>query len=292
MGKNSGIQKKVWKSRNTSAAFYCAHSTHKKLVFICDFAGADRRTERTNQILSQRTLARLGVCRDLSGNTTNLFLTRAESVICDEGVLDRSPVWVLDIQTSVKPPSCGTKRWKMEIIHVFSALNDIIKTTSDGCRDIPFSLGCCFFPFRSHHLRTLRTGSSDDPQRNIQCETDQFLHLQLYLSQKSPSGKTNQSSSFPSSSSPPLWPLPAGSTAARGLLLPSPLSLLLRWLGGLQGPGSPLPAPPSPPASGESLPPARQQQSCLAGSLCLCQPLVSGGVFTDAVKAYVPPSIS
>lgn len=96
----------------------------------------------------------LCVCSDLLGNITNLFLTRAESVICDEGVLDQTPLWFLDIQTSVKPRSCGTKQWKMEIIHVFSALNNNIKTTSDGWKDIPFSLGCCFFPFCSHHLST------------------------------------------------------------------------------------------------------------------------------------------
>lgn len=119
-------------------------------------------------------------------------------------------------------------------------------------------------------------------------ETDQFLHLQLYFSQYGPAGKTDQSFSFLSSSSLPLWPLPPGSNAASGLLLPSSLSLLLRWLGGLQGPGSSLPASPSPPASRESLPPASQQQSCLAGSLCLCQPVVPGGTFIDAKLMFHP----
>lgn len=76
----------------------------------------------------------------LWGIKDNLFLTRAESVICDEEVLDQTLVWFLDIQTSVKAQSCGAKRWKMEIVHVFSALNNNIKTASDEWKDIPFSL--------------------------------------------------------------------------------------------------------------------------------------------------------
>lgn len=73
-----------------------------------------------------------------------------------------------------------------------------------------------------------------------------------------------------SSSSRPLCPLPPGDAAAGSLLLPSSLSVRLRRRGGgLRGPRSLLPASPSPPASGEPLPPAGQQQARLAGSLGL-----------------------
>lgn len=155
-----------------------------------------------------------------------------------------------------------------------------------------FLFACClsFLSFCSHYLRT---ASSVDQLRNFLLNSTSSSIYNYILVNTVFQGKlTNRFPSFLSSSSLPLWPLPPGSNSASGLLLPSSLSLLLRWLGGLQGPGSSLPASPSPPASGESLPPARQQQSCLAGSLCLCQPLVSGGAFIDAVKAYVPPWIS
>lgn len=83
--------------------------------------------------------------------------------------------------------------------------------------------------------------------------------------------------SFSLPSSIPLCPLSPGSAAAAGPLLPSSLPLL-RWSGGLRGPGPHVPASPAPNASREPLLPARQQQARLSGSLCLRQPLLSGGL--------------
>lgn len=88
-------------------------------------------------------------------------------------------------------------------------------------------------------------------------------------------------------SSASLRPLPHGGAAAGGLLLPPSLSLLLRRAGGLRRPGSVVPASPSTPASGESLPTASQQQARLAGSLCLRQPLLSGGLSGGTLKLFI-----
>lgn len=92
-------------------------------------------------------------------------------------------------------------------------------------------------------------------------------------------------------SSASLCPLPRGGAAAGDLLLPPSLSVLLRWPGGLRGPGSVVPASPSPPASGESLPPASQQQARLAGSLCLRQSLLSGGLSGGTLKLFIVPYV-
>lgn len=79
-----------------------------------------------------------------------------------------------------------------------------------------------------------------------------------------------------------LRPLPHAGAAAGCPLLPAPLPLLLGRPGGLRGPGSLLPASPSPPASGEPLPGYGQQQAGLAGSLGLLQLLHLGGTSADA----------
>lgn len=134
--RKESVEKQECECRFLSRPF----NTHKKCVLIYDLAAPDHGSEHSKQIRSQRVCVVLCACSDLAGNKSNLFLTRAESVICDEGVLDQTPVWFPDIQTAVKPQSCGAKLWKMDIIHVFSALNNNIKTTSDEWKDIPLSL--------------------------------------------------------------------------------------------------------------------------------------------------------
>lgn len=115
---------------------------HSEIKIVCD----DLPDQRAKRIPAQRICAALRTCRDHLENMSNLFRTRAGSGISDEGVFDRTPVWFPDIPTSTQPRSCGTKGWKMEVIHVSSALNNNINPASGVEKAFLLACWLCFVP--------------------------------------------------------------------------------------------------------------------------------------------------